>query len=198
MESNLMSEEIIERKKYSIYVTRNEKKTYINFKVVPKSYVRQKVIRLSIILLIYCIVLWHMRLNFKTAPLNTLTFQCLSLFALFWVIRNPCLETISVFKNYGIQMKNDNGILLFPEFLNRKLLGSEEFVPIDEIVDVVINEGFDVGFKVIFYLCIIVRNSDKLKLLFNKNRIRLEDQQLIYNQCRKYMYNNEEEKKLFY
>ncbi|AMD20530.1 HDL214Wp [Eremothecium sinecaudum] len=81
------------------------------------------------------------------------------------LIRAPTIDSFYVFKDYGVQLKTSKGCILLPEFLNCKIFDTTIFIPNDEIVDVVINEGFQ-GLSVIFYLCVIVKKSKVLKLVF--------------------------------
>ena len=99
---------------------------------------------------------------------NCQTIIIMGLFALCTVmfVREPSVETVTIFKGTGLQLSKVNGIDVFPQKWNRRLFERVEFISNDRIIDVVINEGFYRGFQVIFYLAAIVRNASKLKLLF--------------------------------
>ncbi|KOG97116.1 phosphatidylinositol N-acetylglucosaminyltransferase GPI15 [Saccharomyces eubayanus] len=120
---------------------------------------------------------------------NCQTIIIMGLFALCTVmfVREPSVETVTIFKGTGLQLSRVNGIVVFPQKWNRRLFERVEFISNDRIIDVVINEGFYRGFQVIFYLAAIVRNASKLKLLFPSNLPNIDDQRLIYNISRKYL-----------
>ncbi|AAS51700.1 ADL220Cp [Eremothecium gossypii ATCC 10895] len=81
------------------------------------------------------------------------------------LIRAPTIDSLYVFKSYGIQLSTTQGCLLLPEFLNERLFEVKTFIPSDDLVAMVINEGFE-GLAVVFYMCIIAKRSRQLKIVF--------------------------------
>lgn len=81
------------------------------------------------------------------------------------LIRAPAIDSFYVFKDYGVQLSTTKGWVILPHAINCKLFTTTEFIPNDELVDIVINEGFK-GISVVFYLCIIVNRSSKLTIVF--------------------------------
>ncbi|CAI4050203.1 hypothetical protein SKDZ_14G2830 [Saccharomyces kudriavzevii ZP591] len=120
----------------------------------------------------------------------------MALFALGTIVlvREPSVESVTIFKGTGLQFSRVKGIVVFPQQWNRKFFEQVEFISNERVIDVVINEGFCRGFRVIFYLSAIVRKASRLKLLFPSNLPNIDDQRLIYNISRKYL--NEQENPL--
>lgn len=81
------------------------------------------------------------------------------------LIRVPHIDCFYVFRGHGVQISSIRGILLFPLSINKKYMENKTFIPLDNIFDIVINEGF-AGLEVIFYMCIIMKNSKQLVLIF--------------------------------
>ncbi|CAI7092755.1 ATV_collapsed_G0027260.mRNA.1.CDS.1 [Saccharomyces cerevisiae] len=104
-----------------------------------------------------------------------------------YTCEGPSVETVTIFKESGLQLSRVKGMVIFPQQWNRKFFEQVEFISNERIIDVVINEGFCQGFRVIFYLAAIVRKSSTLKLLFPSNLPNIDDQRLIYNISRKYL-----------
>lgn len=112
------------------------------------------------------------------------------------IFKRSKIEQITVIKDYGIQLTHWDGYIIFPFGLNKKLTQMREFISRNKIVDVVINEGFYQWYQVIFYLCIMIRNETKLKIMFPGHiKMKLEDEKLIYQLCQRYLYTTEDRKK---
>lgn len=61
--------------------------------------------------------------------------------------------------------------------------GETRFIPLDKIDDLVIHEGF-VGFEVRFYLAIILKDEDRLEVIFPTTRPRRKVLERVWRQSR--------------
>ena len=184
---------ILNRKKYTLVIDGDTSRSFVRFTVFPKSNLKFKKFKSNervkvsmgiqyhqIVLILLLNILFHaicVRSKFlehidKTFEVS-IALSCqimvvMGLFALGTIIlvRGPSVETVTIFKGTGLQLSRVKGIVIFPQQWNRKLFEQVEFISNERIIDVVINEGFCRGFRVIFYLAAIVRKSPTLKLLF--------------------------------
>lgn len=144
----------------------NKQCTYKKFTVTPAGYRRSCVTNLILFTIVNAVAFSciekNLDLSYSRKRVVCLIFTILSLV---W-IRNPTIESLSVFKNAGIQVSRTQGCVLLPTSLNIKLFEREEFIPKDRIVDIIINEGFQKGFQVIFYLAVILKDTSKLLVVF--------------------------------
>lgn len=143
------------------------------------------------------LVLRHIMLTFITRYEYNYKWQLGFLILTIWVFKNPAVEKVTVIRNYGIQMTSYDGLIILPHNINMKLFSKNQFIPREHIIDIIINEAFYKWFQVLFYLCIVIKDSKELKLMFPGHiRLHLEDQKVIYNICRKYLYTEEDLKRL--
>lgn len=184
---------ILNRKKYTLVIDEDSNGSYIRFTVLPVSNLKFKKVKqngrmeinmgiqyhqiilislLNIAFYAICVrsrFLEHINRTFELrfAPSREIIIM-MGLFVLGSIIlvREPSVETVTIFKETGLQLSTVKGIVIFPQQWNRKLFEQVEFISNERIIDVVINEGFCRGFRVIFYLAAIVRKSSALKLLF--------------------------------
>ena len=218
--SSTIHTQVTIRKNYTLTTERDPHGNYIKFLIKPNSYDRKRLLNCILILVANYIVLsrWVSLVGLCTAvadgdSVGTGRSTTVKLFGtefpigrqyaccvfvvlgvtvmLSLLLKNPAVESLTVYKGYGIQMVESRGLSLLPDCVNELFCIQEvEFVPRDKIVDIVINEGFVRQCQVIFYLAVIVRDAPKLKLLFACNRPRLVDQREIYNLSRKCLYVN--------
>ncbi|CAI1688563.1 hypothetical protein SEUBUCD646_0N02770 [Saccharomyces eubayanus] len=197
---------ILNRRKYTLIIDEDTNGSFIRFTVLPESSLKLRKSkrnervevkmgvqyhRIALILLsnvvFYGICVGTRLLEYISEIFglrtwtNCQTIIIMGLFALCTVmfVREPSVETVTIFKGTGLQLSKVNGIVVFPQKWNRRLFERVEFISNDRIIDVVINEGFYRGFQVIFYLAAIVRNASNLP--------NIDDQRLIYNISRKYL-----------
>lgn len=154
------------RKRYSLLMEKSQNGSWLKFSVRSKSYNYQVIANFALLLITNCIstALISTKLQFDTkvkiaAEAIVFTFSVL-------IIRKPPVESLIVFRNYGVQITTVRGLLLFSSRWNEQFMLQTQFIPRDQIVDLVINEGFCRGFQVIFYLAVIVKDSKRLKLPF--------------------------------
>ena len=208
------------RKNYTLTTEKDPHGNYIRFLIRPNSYGRKRLLNCILILATNYVVLsrWISLVGLCTVvtdgdgcgnsqsttvklfgaefPIGRQYICCVFVLLgvtviLSLLLKNPAVESLTVYKGYGIQMVESRGLSLLPDCVNKVFCTQEvEFVPRDKIVDIVINEGFVRQCQVIFYLAVIVRDAPKLKLLFAHNRPRLVDQREIYNLSRKCLYVN--------
>ncbi|AET38810.1 phosphatidylinositol N-acetylglucosaminyltransferase GPI15 Ecym_3319 [Eremothecium cymbalariae DBVPG len=135
----------------------------IKFEVRPVNFFMLRIMKLCIWILLQILgyfLIHYISLREKVIFVKIL-FSSITLF----LIRTPTIDSFYVFRDYGIQISTTRGCVLLPQKLNDVLFETKTFIPTDEIVDVVINEGIQ-GFSVIFYLCAIVKRSKKLHIIF--------------------------------
>ncbi|CCK71621.1 phosphatidylinositol N-acetylglucosaminyltransferase GPI15 KNAG_0H02070 [Huiozyma naganishii CBS 8797] len=182
----------IERENYYLYLEKND--IYACIKVGPRSYWKSILFN-GLLLLLLNYGVHHLLLSQKITT-GTRWIWLLTLIGSLTLIQNPAIESITVFQNNGVQLSTVRGYIFLPHWLNERLFSSTEFITQDKIVDLVINEGFYAWFQVMCYLCIIIRGSDKLKRVFLKYKILLEDQKTIYNVCRECLYSAKDKEKM--
>lgn len=155
------------RRKYSLLIDESRNGAWMQFTVIPKSYNKRTAFNFTLFAILEFLFLSiasnSSLLNLK---LRVIAFGVTSLSTLVF-LRKPPIESFAVFRNYGVQLTVVKGLLLLPDKWNRRLMARSQFIPRDEIVDIIINEGFFPGFQVIFYMAVIVKESKKLKLLFS-------------------------------
>jgi len=72
---------------------------------------------------------------------------------------------VSVNKNLGIEVKESSG------FFHSN--SQHRFIPSEQVIDVVINEGA-YGLQYVFYLAIIVKDLDRLVLIFPVSMVSID------------------------
>ncbi|KAG0658648.1 hypothetical protein C6P45_002090 [Maudiozyma exigua] len=179
-----------ERKKYTIEIEREQNDNYIRITIIPNG-LRKKQLINCVLIIFFNAWISMARYNpyFEKFGRYSLLARLLILFTSCRILKNPTVETLMIFKNYGIQTLETSGYSILPNSINKRICTPESvFVPRDAIVDIIINEAFVKECQVIFYLAVIVKGEDKLKLLFAKSRPRLVDQKVIYNLSRNCLY----------
>ncbi|KAK9449324.1 GPI-GlcNAc transferase complex, PIG-H component-domain-containing protein [Limtongia smithiae] len=102
-----------------------------------------------------------------------------TIFSILLILRRPCVEdSILVMNDFGLQLSSTG-----PTFLSR----SSQFIPLELIQDVIINEGFR-SFEVIYYLAIIVKNHDRLLVVFPNTLPKRTELETIWRDIRLCMY----------
>lgn len=158
--------EIMPKKRYEMSIEEGVNGNFIKFIVTPNGYHRKISINFVIILLSNLISNYLVNRYLGITGEKKLLFLCTTFLTSVFMIRNPTIESFYVLKNYGIQISQTKGIIVFPPFLNAALLEQKQFIPNDMVVDIIINEGFYKGFQVVFYLAVIIKNSKRLQLIF--------------------------------
>lgn len=187
----------IRRPSYELHVKEDHLNgTYVEITILSSNYYQAVIMKIILII----------GLNYGFAQLPTYEwfpfveyFKWISLVFLLLtlvMIRNPRVEQITVINNYGIQLSHWDGYVIFPYVINKRLTQAREFISREKIIDVIINEGFYQWYQVIFYLCIIIRNEKKLKIMFPHHiKMKLEDEKVIYQLCQRYLYTEEDKLK---
>lgn len=181
------------RKRYTIIIEREKDDNFVQFEIHPNNIQQKKILHCTVLILI-AVWFWQGAGSiFDRFQQYDTTAKVIALVVLCSFLKDPTIERVSVFKNYGIQTSEFTGLSILPTFLNNLFCSSEDlFIPRDSIVDVIINEGFVRQCQVIFYLAIIIKGEDKMRLLFAKSRPRLEDQKRVYNLARNCLFLKEE------
>lgn len=181
------------RKRYTIIIEREKDDNFVQFEIHPNNIQQKKILHCTALILI-AVWFWQGAGSiFDRFQQYDTTAKVIALVVLCSFLKDPTIERVSVFKNYGIQTSEFTGLSILPTFLNNLFCSSEDlFIPRDSIVDVIINEGFVRQCQVIFYLAIIIKGEDKMRLLFAKSRPRLEDQKRVYNLARNCLFLKEE------
>lgn len=178
------------RKKYTIEIERERNDNYVRVTITPNGLRKKQLVNCVLMILFNSwISMARYNLYFENFGKYSPLVRLLIFFISCSILKNPTVETLMIFKNYGLQTLESNGYSILPNRLNKIISTPKSiFVPRDTIVDVIINEAFVRECQVIFYLAVIVKGEDKLKLLFAKNRPRLADQRVIYNISRSCLY----------
>lgn len=172
-------------KRYSLKVEGNASGSHMRFTVVPRNYKRTCGLNLLFYIVANAGIFGFIEQTTSWSLQNIRTAETLVALSMLALIRNPPIESLSVFRSVGIQISEVRGCVLLPTFINEKLLEQRKFIPKDKIGDIIINEGFQKGFKVIFYLAIILKDASRLQLVFPTTQPRLRDIELIYNRSRR-------------
>lgn len=178
------------RKKYTIEIERELNDNYVRVTITPNGLRKKQLFNCILIILVNgWISMTRYNSHFEKFGKYIPLVRSLIFFISCTILKNPTIETLMIFKNYGIQTLESSGYSILPNRLNKIICTPKSvFVPRDAIVDIIINEAFVRECQVIFYLAVIVKGEDKLKLLFAKNRPRLVDQKVIYNLSRGCLY----------
>lgn len=155
------------QRKYEMLVNQSNNGAFYKVLIVPKSYKKKSMTNLLALAFLNALSFFIIR-RYTVMIKNRETLAMVAFFLFSTTIfRKPKLESFIVLRNYGVQVTKVRGLVMFPDKWNKYLLADNEFIPRDAIVDIVINEGFVRGFQVIFYLAVIVKESAKLRLLFD-------------------------------
>lgn len=153
------------RRSYEMLINQSNNGAFYKVLIVPKSYKKKSMINLFALVLLNILSFSLIR-KYNLTNSETLATTIFFLVSV-TIFRKPNLESFIVLRNYGVQITKVRGLLMFPDNWNQYLLANNEFIPRDAIVDIVINEGFVRGFQVVFYMAVIVKESAKLRLLFD-------------------------------
>lgn len=155
------------RKSYNLVTTQSSNNGWLKFAIKPTSFTRQVIVTAIIfaILNTTSIVMIRKMIHLGRNQGNLMILASFAVSLL--ILRRPTVESFTVYRDYGVQVTKVKGLLIFPDGWNNRWVAQSKFIPRDQIVDIVINEGFVRGFQVIFYLAVIVKDSKKLELLFS-------------------------------
>lgn len=187
----------IRRKEYEICIEEDYcNGTFVEITISPPNYSRNMLMNWIIVVVLNYIC------DFKILPSISLLKEydlvvkiCVFIVSILLFKRSK-MEQITVIKDYGIQLTHWDGYLILPYGINKNFTQMREFIPRNKIVDVIINEGFYQWYQVIFYLCIMIRNETKLKIMFPGHiKMKLEDEKMIYQICQRYLYTERDQKR---
>ncbi|CUS24019.1 LAQU0S13e01464g1_1 [Lachancea quebecensis] len=153
-------------KRYSLEVGGNASGTYKRFTIVPRHYKRSCAFNLLFYVVANAGIFGLVERASSWSQLNKRVAETFVALLMLGLIRNPKIESLSVFRSLGIQTSEMRGCVLLPVSVNSKLLEQRKFIPKDRVGDIIINEGFEKGFKVIFYLAIILKDASRIQLVF--------------------------------
>lgn len=153
-------------KKYCLVIDQSDNGAWLKFATKPSNYASRVMMNLALLVLLNSLSAIIVQTRLPLEMRAKIVTGAIAFFLSSLLLRRPPIESLVVYRNYGVQVTTVRGFLLLPDQLNIKWLAQSQFIPRDEIVDIVINEGFCRGFQVIFYLAVIIRDSKKLKLLF--------------------------------
>ncbi|EDO16727.1 hypothetical protein Kpol_1003p32 [Vanderwaltozyma polyspora DSM 70294] len=155
-----------QEKKYILTIQELANKKCIRFTVEPTGYAIKTIKNIFLIILIVYLSLYY---SFRYIDLDGYLKWLYCAFVISIInfkIRAPTVSTFTVLKDHGVQISNISGWNCLPFFINKLWFVEYEFIPRNEVVDIIINEGFQPGFQVVFYLALIVKKQEKLKLIF--------------------------------
>lgn len=154
------------KRKYEVRIENEPNGNYRRFVVIPNHYRRSWLVNLTLFLIVNASAFWIVSKYVLTTPTKRAMIQSAIVFASLFFLRNPTIESFYVFRSIGVQISSMSGCILLPLSLNYKLLEQNEFIPLDLIGDIIINEGFYKGFKVIFYIAVVRKEARSLQLIF--------------------------------
>lgn len=186
-------EKIIKRDYYRLNICRSDQNTsFVEITISSPNYITNLVVSL-IKIAISNFILRYLMKNYVTQYSYDYKWQLLFLLSAVLFFKNPVIEKITIIKNYGLQITNYDGLIILPHNINEKLFSKNEFIAREDIIDIIINEAFYKWFQVLFYLCIIIKDTKELKLMFPGHiKLLLEDQKTIYNVSRNYLFSEED------
>ncbi|QLL31476.1 hypothetical protein HG536_0B03390 [Torulaspora globosa] len=154
------------RKRYCLLTTQGSNQFWLKFTIKPASTKRKLVATtLAFALINILSVIWIRKGLSLDRNMGNLLILAIFVSSLL-ILRRPPVESFTVYRNYGLQVTKVKGLLILPDAWNRRWMAQGKFIPRDQILDIVINEGFVRGFQVVFYLAVIVKESKRLELLF--------------------------------
>lgn len=154
------------RQRYSLEIHQNSNGGILRITMVPTWNTNKNAMNLLIVALGTITGIFTLARYVQLSNTGQLFSIATIFFLLSLIFRRPTMETLTVLANYGVQIRKVRGLAFLPRSFNRHWFAETEFIPRDQVVDVVINEGFVRGFQVIFYLAVLVKESTKLRLLF--------------------------------
>lgn len=179
----------IESRRYVLCLERDANSRFLQCSVRSSSLYSRKLVNLVCTVGILLLTRWYVLEEYDLfGAVQTSVVMLLVAGICCIAFRDPTIDSITVLRNYGIQISSTRGFFLLPVSWNSWLLKKDTFIPRDMIVDVVINEGFNRNFEVIFYLCVVTKNKGELALIFSSNRIKLNDQKMLYNLIRETLF----------
>lgn len=149
----------------TIYITRLNNGNAIRFQSEDRTY-RHLLCRQTHLIWIYLgIMLFRGELGFTLSYID----KILPLVPIL-LFRIPIVDLVEAISKTGIKISSYGGFYLFPAWVNERLFKSSTFIPLDKIHDIIINEGFK-ELQVIPYLCVVVKNETKLRVLFKVSHV---------------------------
>lgn len=158
---------LIKDQRYSILIENDESETFIKFTVVPNSYKLKSTLNFLLLIVLNSIATKTLLEKFELSIYKGITLRLLVCLITCMTFRKPTIETITVIRNYGVQVTKTNGIAILPNSWITPWIERSKFLARDTIVDIIINEGFVKNQQVIFYLAILVKEAERLTLLFS-------------------------------
>ncbi|KAK7203369.1 GPI-GlcNAc transferase complex, PIG-H component-domain-containing protein [Myxozyma melibiosi] len=111
-------------------------------------------------------------------PNYLLVILAICLFCSSYIYRGYAQDSILVMHDFGIELKSAGAM---------RFSSSSQFIPIELIQDIVINEGFR-GFEVIYYLAVIVKGRGRLLVIFPNTLPKRNEVEYIWRDIRRCMY----------
>lgn len=184
----------IQRSNYELHIEEDSRdQTFLEITVVPRNYDTKVITNILLAGILNYGFYWYIVKPQIYLGKYSFYLQLGVLVASILVIKNPKVEQITVIKDCGIQLSHWNGYMLLPYTIGKQLTRTREFISRDRILDVIINEGFYQWYQVIFYLCIMIRDERKLKIMFpGYIKMKLDDEKLIYQLCQRYLYTRDD------
>lgn len=157
----------IKNQRYSISIEKDDKETFVKFTVIPSSYTLKSAVNFLLLIALNSIVVRSFLEKFELTFYKALMFRMSLFFVTSMMLRKPTIESMTVIRNYGVQMTKMNGLVVCPNSWTEPWIKRSDFLPRDTVVDIIINEGFVKNQQVIFYLAILVKEAKRLTLLFS-------------------------------
>lgn len=153
-------------KKYNLSIEEAKDGMFVKFTMIPNSYMARSILNFTMLIIVNLLSINMIKthLNMTTLRLLALHFLIFAFSIVFF--RKPAIETLTVVRNYGVELTELQGFAICPNAWVRPWLEKTDFIPRDLIVDIIINEGFVKNGQVIFYLAVLIREAKKLTLLF--------------------------------
>lgn len=115
--------------------------------------------------------------------------------ALCYIFQSNIEESILVMRNIGIELTTKKPSMFFLLGKANRNITTELFIPVNDIVDIIIHEAF-VGFEVIFYMLIIRSSARKLTIVFGELLPRRHQLELVLRGARKTLFYGRNDNKL--
>lgn len=157
---------VVKDQRYSLSIEKNNEETFIKFTVVPNSYTSKSTINLSLVIVLNSVAMKICHDKLKLTPYKTIALLSAIFLITLLFMRKPTIESMTVIRNYGVEVTKINGLVICPNSFIQPLLERSDFLARDIIVDIIINEGFVKNQQIIFYLAVLVREAKRLTLLF--------------------------------
>ncbi|CDF89526.1 uncharacterized protein ZBIST_4588 [Zygosaccharomyces bailii] len=153
-------------KKYTLSIEEAKDGMFVKFTMMPSSYMARSMINFTILIMVNLLSINMVKTHSNMSTLRQLALHFLIFAFSIVFFRKPAIETLTVVRNYGVELTEVQGFVICPNAWVRPWLEKTDFIPRDLIVDIIINEGFVKNGQVIFYLAVLIREAKKLTLLF--------------------------------